>query len=291
MGPRVPLELEADVEVERLRRENRELRAVLRVVLNQANGIIDLSRRVAPNLLEVIDGGDNDLVPGSGPRQPGRLTFPANGFVEQDTPDAAALVGQMNSHSTDVDRQGMMEDIQQTISRKSSGMSSSDKSTIRHVSNSPPQRYEAYHGGTSSTSRPPRTVNTTGPSPTRHQPTSLPDSGYGSDKKLNSTAGRGPAEQMKPWYPEPNPPSTSVPQDQTARPMPNFPAGQDQTEEPGAQSGPTDDLRSDPLPSSGMSPDLFTAHDDADAYYLSKDLMEQFADPGYSQPSSSSFQS
>lgn len=291
LGPRVPLELEGDGEVEKLRRENRQLKAIVRVVLNQAKGVMDLSRLVAPSLLEAVEGG-NELPSGSEMRQQGRLTFPGNGFVEHDTPDAAALVGQMNSHPTDVDRQGMIEDIQQTFSRTSSGMSSSDKSTIRHVSNSPPQRYEAYHGDNSSTPRP-RPVNPSGgPTPIRHQPTSLPDSGYGSDKKRNSISGPDIVEQTNQVFPLPGHSISAIPQDQTALATSGSPVIQVRAEEPDPRPGSPVNLQLDSLlPSSGMSPDPFANQDEADAYYLSKDLMEQFGDPGYSQPSSSSFQS
>jgi hypothetical protein len=289
LGPRVPLELEGDGEVEKLRREIRQLRAFARVVLNQAQaeGVVDLSSLVAiPSLRQAIDGS-NEF--GSGPdmRQFGLLTFPGDGSLEDETPDAGSLVGHMNSQPTDVDAHGMMDDIQQTLSRTSSGMSSSDRSTIRHVSNSPRQSFEVYTGDHSSTPTPLSANAGGGPTPTRHQPTSLPDSGYGSDKKKNSVAGPELVDQAKQAHPQPHHTAAPVSQGQVPRPEPNSPFSQAKVENPSPQPGHSIDLPLDPmLPSSGMAPDLFTTQDDADAYFLSNDLMEQWC--GYSQPSSSS---
>ncbi|OIW34076.1 hypothetical protein CONLIGDRAFT_208300 [Coniochaeta ligniaria NRRL 30616] len=291
LGPRVPLELEGVGEIEKLRKENRQLKAFARVVIkqiNQARGLIDLSPLVAiPSLVQAIEGS-SEVESGADMRLPGRITFPAN--LGDDHPDPASLVGHMNSQPTDVDAQGMMDDIQQTLSRTSSGMSGSDRSTIRHVSNSPRQPFEVFAGDNSRTPNPRSANPNGGPTPTRHQPTSLPDSGYGSDKKRNSVAGQDLVDQTEQAYPQPRHAIVPIPRDQVGRPDPSPPFVQGRADQPGQQPGHPIDVSLEPmLPSSGMSPDLFTTQDDADAYYLSKDLMEQFG--GYSQPSSSSCQS
>jgi hypothetical protein len=290
---RIPLDNGGDGELERLRRENRQLKALVRVFYNNAKGLIELPHLISPDLLEAVVGSDT-LAPGAGSRQSGSLTFPVNaGRVGNVNPDRATLVGQMNSHPTDVNRQGMMEDIQQSFSRTSSGLGSSDRSTIRHVSNSPPQRYEAYHGDHSAAPRP-RSVHPKGaPTSDRHQPTSLPDSGYGSDKKLNSVgAADMAAEQTKQAGSKSTAGPNNSPQRHAAGQTPGLPVEQVPTEEPSPHPAHrAANTPSDLLPSSGLSPEAFMTRDEEDAYYLSKDIMEQFGDPGYSQPSSSSFQS
>lgn len=279
-GPRVPRERGDGGEVEHLRRKVRHLEAV---VLNQA---VALSRLARPNLLEAINGG-NDLTSGSAMRSVGRLALPAYGFAEHVSSDAATLVSQMNSQPTDVDRQGMMDDIQQTFSRTSSSTSSSDKSAVRHVSNSPPQRYEAYNGANASVPRA-RPVNSRGLTSPQHQPPSLPDSGYGSDKKRNSISGPVLAEQSEqPKQPnaQPDRATTPVLDDQTARAEIGLPIGQDGVGEPRPRLGSPECLPLD----LDMWADPCVPREEADAaYHLSTDFWDQL---GVSQPSSSSLSS
>lgn len=286
LGPRVPVEHEGDGEVERLRRENGQLKAFAQVVLKHVKGVIDLSHFMAiPAVLQATEG-NNEFESSLEIRQPGRLTFPS---LEEDTPDPASLVGHMNSQPTDVNAQGMMDDIQQTLSRTSSGMSGSDRSTIRHVSNSPRQPFEAYTANNSSTANPRSVDPKGGPTPTRHQPTSLPDSGYGSDKKKNSVVGPDIVDHTKQAYPQPHHAPALIHGDQVARPASSSPFVQDRVDQPSHQPAHPMNAPLDPMLPPSMSPDPFAAPDEVDAYYLSKDLMEQFS--GYSQPSSSSFQS
>ena len=72
----------------------------------------------------------------------------------------------------DVDVQGLMHEPKENLSRHNSGLSSSSKSTIHHVSNSPPQRLAEYRDG--------QDAQPTKATPNRKQPPSIPDSGYAS---------------------------------------------------------------------------------------------------------------
>jgi hypothetical protein len=272
------MELEGDDEIEKLRQENRQLKGIIRDVAHVIlrHEVVDLSRlsqQLPAALLRAI------AVPATG--QPGRLTFSGDAHLEEDTPDRESLVGHMNSQPTDVDRQGMIQDMQ-TLSRTSSGISS-DRSTIRHVSNSPPQRFEQYPGNDPSGRRP-GPGNTGDSQLGRHQPTSLPDSGYGSDKKKDSLFGGEAADQPK----QAGMPLT---QDHVAIPEHGKPCPRSHVAEPGQQTG--DPVHSSPdpmLPSSGMSPDPFVDFGqmpDLNAYYID-DIVDQFGE--FSQQSSSSYQ-
>ncbi|KAB5570629.1 hypothetical protein GE09DRAFT_714478 [Coniochaeta sp. 2T2.1] len=286
LGPRVPLEPEVDAELEKLRRENRQLKAFARVVLKQAKGVIDLSRLVAiPSLLEAIEGG-TEFGPGSNVPQLGRLTFHGNESLEDGAPDPASLVGHMNSQPTDVDAQGMMDDIQQTLSRTSSGMSGSDRSTIRHVSNSPRQGFEPYPGDSSRTPQQRTVKSHGGPTPMRHQPTSLPDSGYGSDKKKSSIADAN-FSQAKQAFPEVRPETVPVPQYHAAVPVSNMPGMPSNVPDPSQQPEYPVDLQLEPLMGS-LPPQALTAQDVEEAYFMSSEFMEQFDEYGNSHSQSSS---
>ena len=96
------------------------------------------------------------------------------------------LVQHMDSQSTDVDVQGLMEEMESThrsLSRMNSGLSTASRSTIHHVPPSPPPRAAALpvhrnlgpahqQAKQSLTHRPP--------------PPSIPDSGYGTEQRRGS---------------------------------------------------------------------------------------------------------
>lgn len=285
LGPRDATDRARDEEVERLRWENRHLKAFAHVVFKN-DGVVDLSSLAHyPALLQRMAAG-NEV--GSGPnlRLSGRLTFSGHDSSEENRPDPGSLVGQMNSQPTDVDRQGMMDDIQQTLSRTSSGMSSDGRSTIRHVSNSPPQRFEEYTANNPMTPHP-RPVNP----PEGHQPTSLPDSGYGSDKKRNSVSGPQLTDQGKQANPHTGGSPVSSHQGHILMPEVNAPLEHNDVEEPDqlpeqAVNPPLDPM----LPWSSMSPERFTTRDEAEPGLVSNELLEEIALGGYSQHSSSSYQ-
>ena len=164
-------------------------------------------------------------------------------------------------------------------------MSGSDRSTIRHVSNSPRQSYEAYNGDGSKTPQQ-RTVQSRGdPTPMRHQPTSLPDSGYGSDKKRSSIAHANLA-QTKQAYNDLQNAGGPVPDGHLSAPVSSIPVIPSNVEHPNQQPEYPVDLQLGPL--LGSSPPQFATQDESDAYYLSKEVMEQFDEYGNSHSQSSS---
>lgn len=120
--------------------------------------------------------------------------------IAPDRFDRGSLVGYMNSQSTDVDPKGLMDEVERTLSRANSGVGS-DRSALRHVPTSPPARtHEDADVDPSGSSGPSRAHGQ--PQPPAHQPTSIPDSGYGSDKKRDSLGEIDLVEQLKrPRYP------------------------------------------------------------------------------------------
>ncbi|KAK1826955.1 hypothetical protein QBC39DRAFT_186761 [Podospora conica] len=78
-----------------------------------------------------------------------------------------------------VDVQGLMNEPKETLSRHNSGLSSSSsKSTIHHVSNSPPQRLAEYPDANAT--EPAQAAKASTTPRNRKPPTSIPDSGYAS---------------------------------------------------------------------------------------------------------------
>jgi len=113
--------------------------------------------------------------------------------------DRGSLVGYMDSQPTDVDPQGLIEEVEETLSRANSGLGSERSalrhSALRHVPNSPPTRAHEDADAVSARSGGP-SAHGRAQSP-RHQTTSIPDSGYGSDKKRGSLGELDLNEQLK----------------------------------------------------------------------------------------------
>lgn len=286
LGPPEPrrFKINKDDVIKKLFQENQQLKSYIQAIPQQEGTLTHFGQ--TPAFPQAVQDIDDIAAAVLGIEPSNGLSFGDLAPQEADKPDRESLVGGMNSQPT-VDAQGMMDDIQQTLSRSSSGMSS-DRSTLRHVSNSPPQRFEPYNGETSSS------VNQTGASlPLRHQPTSVPDSGYETDLKRRSLAAVELADQMKFAFPF---------QDGDA-------AAQDPVEHLAGMPGSSDDLAlrqahhqlgqypqamvmDSFLPPSDMPTD---PHDhggggEDSAYYLSDEILEQWPldQYGLSQPSSTS---
>lgn len=97
------------------------------------------------------------------------------------SPERDNLILHMGSQPhRDVDVHGLMNEPKENLSRHNSGLSSSSKSTIHHVSNSPPQRLDEYPDAREATN-----AQATKATPNRKPPTSIPDSGYASAGNRN----------------------------------------------------------------------------------------------------------
>ncbi|KAK4216095.1 hypothetical protein QBC37DRAFT_280314 [Rhypophila decipiens] len=102
--------------------------------------------------------------------------------------DQESLVLHMDSHPTDVDIQGLMDEAPESLSRQNSGLSSMSRSTIHHVPNSPPPR-PSDEG--SSDFEDDEFGEAKEPSPSRRPPSSIPDSAYGTDPRRGSLGDQG----------------------------------------------------------------------------------------------------
>lgn len=125
---------------------------------------------------------------------PGEITNAAIGNL-LGTLDRESLVGHMDSQSTDVDPQGLMEEVERTLTRANSGVGSV-RSALRHVPNSPPTRSREDTDVAATRSDGPSGSHAQ-PQLPRHQSTSIPDSGYASDKKRGSIGEVGLTEHLK----------------------------------------------------------------------------------------------
>ncbi|KAK0630819.1 hypothetical protein B0T17DRAFT_507255 [Bombardia bombarda] len=162
-------------EVQRLRREHRELNKRLEQVTkalfvrNYQDSLRNSPQASSGTSMAMRNGQlPDNMSPNVGPGAPsvGQMDL---------TSDQERLVLHMNSQSTDVDVEGLMHEASETLSRQNSGLSSSSRSTVHHVPTSPPPlAAENAHthvkgGGSRRLPLPPSS---------RHQPTSIPDSGY-----------------------------------------------------------------------------------------------------------------
>jgi len=278
---RVPMDLERDEELERLRMLLRHYKAFVHVIqqhmdLSCLSPVPALVQQAIESAIEI--GSDPDL------NLPGRLTQPSHVTPEDNALERGDLVGHMNSQPT-VHPQGMMDELQQSLSRTSSGMSSDERSTIRHVSNSPPQRFDEYTGSNESTPHPRKLGRGAGPQPDCHQPTSLPDSGYGSDKKRNSIAGLGPPGLTSQAYGQPDDAASLVPQDRVEISGPSLPPTPNGGEEHSkVLEHPVDSQLDRMSPSVDMPSDSGRTQGETGEYLFSEELLDAFG--GYSQPSS-----
>lgn len=92
------------------------------------------------------------------------------------SPDRDSLVLHMGSKPEEVDVQGLMNEPQENLSRQNSDMSSGSRSTVHHVTTSPPQRLVEYEEGDRSKGGQQNNTAT----PNRNACPSIPDSGYSS---------------------------------------------------------------------------------------------------------------
>lgn len=108
------------------------------------------------------------------------------------SPERDNLILHMGSQPhRDVDVHGLMNEPKENLSRHNSGLSSSSKSTIHHVSNSPPQRLDEYPDAREATN-----AQATKATPNRKPPTSIPDSGYASAGNRNRHGSLGDITHM-----------------------------------------------------------------------------------------------
>ena len=92
------------------------------------------------------------------------------------SPDRDSLVLHMGSKPEEVDVQGLMNEPQENLSRQNSDMSSGSRSTVHHVTTSPPQRLVEYEER--DCHKPGNQQDTA--TPNRNACPSIPDSGYSS---------------------------------------------------------------------------------------------------------------
>ena len=161
-----------------------------------------------------------------------RLQTPSpttNRLITSETTERDSLVQHMDSQKTDVNVQGLMEEMESAhrcLSRMDSGLSTTSRSTIHHVPPSPPPRpIELVHRAFDPASY-----------ESQHRPPlpSIPDSGYGTEQRRGSLADvpkgddRGARDQqhgrgLKPLI---TPPSSLETQEKDTPPR-NFPWGTD----------------------------------------------------------------
>ncbi|KAK3357419.1 hypothetical protein B0T25DRAFT_157517 [Lasiosphaeria hispida] len=114
-----------------------------------------------------------------------QLTSPgAATSSSKDSSDRDSLVVGMGSQPENVNIQGLMDEPQENLSRQNSGLSSTSRSTIHHVTTSPPPLPDDFPGngedGADEGDRP-REIT-----PNRKPAASIPDSGYDSNHRHGS---------------------------------------------------------------------------------------------------------
>jgi len=173
-----------------------------------------------------------------------------------------------------------MNEPQENLSRHNSGMSSSSsKSTIHHVSNSPPQRLAEYPNGHEATGAPP-----TRATPDRKPPTSIPDSGYASASNRNRHGSFGDVTNMPGRGHHRNSSSLST----LAAAAPQHPASSLWSPEAFSVVG-VGRHQADMPPSSSLLPIPQPQHEHEQGVNTFTQLLEQPAPQGQSQQSDASF--
>ncbi|KAL2258724.1 hypothetical protein VTK26DRAFT_7856 [Humicola hyalothermophila] len=141
--------------------------------------------------------------------------------INRPTTDRDTLVQHMDSQSTDVDVQGLMDEVDSThrsLSRMNTGLSTASRSTIHHVPPSPPPR-PSEHSPVSgrafapSSSHQPRHRSSTHDYHYPPPPPSIPDSGYGTEQRRGSLSDAVPAGEGGDAAPaglEPKPPAPLI---------------------------------------------------------------------------------
>ncbi|KAK0711195.1 hypothetical protein B0H67DRAFT_646588 [Lasiosphaeris hirsuta] len=114
-----------------------------------------------------------------------QLTSPgAATSSSKDSSDRDSLVVGMGSQPENVNIQGLMDEPQENLSRQNSGLSSASRSTIHHVTTSPPPLPDDFpvngEDGADEENHPREST------PNRKPATSIPDSGYDSNHRYGS---------------------------------------------------------------------------------------------------------
>lgn len=169
-----------------LKREYHQLRQDHQVLRQKHQKLLETTRAPFPQAYQ-------DTTPSAASQKPDNAFFALRaagqlhrrpGSNSKDTAsDQESLVLHMDSQSTDVDIQGLMNEAPETLSRHNSGLTSMSRSTIHHVPTSPPplpaddaSDCEDDSGEAQESSRP---------------PPSIPDSGYGTDPRRCSLGEQG----------------------------------------------------------------------------------------------------
>lgn len=170
-----------------LQREHRELYQEHRVLCQKHQQLVQATKALFPQT-------DQDTL-SAGSQKPDGAFFAlragqahrGHGSNGKDTAsDQESLVLHMDSQSTDVDIQGLMNEAPETLSRHNSGLTSMSHSTIHHVPTSPPPLASDDASDCENESG---EAQESGPS--RRPPPSIPDSGYGTDPRRCSLGEQG----------------------------------------------------------------------------------------------------
>jgi hypothetical protein len=176
-GPGAERFVPAD-EHSRLQREHEALRERHQQLERMAQALL-IQRLMQQNLKPATTPNPDVKSPSSGSSKSSATSPPVS---ERDN-----LVQHMDSQSTDVDVHAFMEEVEgtrQSLSRMSSGLTTTSRSTIHRVPPSPPSRH-AELPGTKQGDQPSHQAKDTLP----HRPPpppSIPDSGYGTEQRRGS---------------------------------------------------------------------------------------------------------
>jgi hypothetical protein len=177
-GPSAERFVPAD-EHSRLQREHEALRERHQQLERMAQALL-IQRLMQENLKPAATPNPDVKPPSSSPSKNYSATSPP--VSERDN-----LVQHMDSQSTDVDVHAFMEEVEgtrQSLSRMSSGLTTTSRSTIHRVPPSPPSRHAELPGAKQG-DQPGHQAKDTLP----HRPPpleSIPDSGYGTDNRRGS---------------------------------------------------------------------------------------------------------